>query len=205
MIQLLTGVVAFLSGASHNENYLLTQPALPIEKISFLEAHQAEITDMYQSKLAIGTWKELGKGVSKKVFEHPDLPGMVIKIPVSIAGHRGMTGEDDLRIHHSSLSQIRSIADQYDRIHLPESYLYHTESGLILVEEKISFADYAYIPDGIEKVEAMNQFNAFTEAVNLCDINPEENHNAGIMTNTMPPTIGIIDVDCRQEYRLELF
>lgn len=206
MIKTLIVLTGALFYSFYNTKLPIKSPPLPADKLAFLKAHQDEIAGIYQSKNCLGNWTFVGTGRSKKVFEHPDLPGLVVKFPKNLIGFRGTFGEDDLRIHHASLTQFRSVAAQFDRIYLPESYLYQTNQGVIVVEEKILFDNFTSITDGPDKTKTMNQFNDFIKAVNLCDLYPEENQNAGIMYHTSPPKVAIIDADCRMEIgKFELF
>ncbi len=175
------------------------QDTLSADQIAFLEAHKAEIEQMVQEKEPSGNWTELGTGASKKAFVHPDFPGMLIKMPVSEVGFRGTTGEDDLRIDYANLKQIRSIAAAFDRIVLPESHLYSTSKGLMIVEQRFHFADFFTVSDSPDKKEAMNQFYAFEKAADLCDLHPKYEHNAGIIFPTTPAKIGVIDFDCKHD------
>jgi hypothetical protein len=171
---------------------------LSADQIAFLEANEEEIEDMHKYGGPSGNWDELGKGVSKKAYVHPDFPGMLIKIPRCRVGIRGSTGEDDLRIHHRNLEQIRPIAAAFDRIVLPESHLYTTMSGkLMIVEQKLNLVRLNDVSWGPDRTEAEDQFNAFEEASGLCDLNLRFNPNAGMIPDTFPQKIGIIDFDCR--------
>ncbi|HSX10985.1 MAG TPA: hypothetical protein VLF94_04645 [Chlamydiales bacterium] len=162
------------------------------EHLAFLSAHKEEIEEMYENKRSRGSWERLGWGISKTAYTHPELPGMLIKIPNGKRGFRAESGEDDLKIHYANLQEIRGIARPFDRIVLPSSHLFPTDRGLILVEQKFDFRDSLSIDD-----EAMSQFTEFRRAADLCDIVPEEGHNAGLLDNTTPDKIGIIDFDCR--------
>jgi len=170
--------------------------SVPENLINFLENHIVDIEQMYESKAPLGYWKKLGKGISKIAFTHPDLPGRLIKIPASKYVHRGWTGDDDLRIHHANLQKIRSRAALFDRIVLPESYLYPTSKGLIIVEQKLDLLPYEEVPNGPEKTEAMKQFYKFKEVANLCDLNPKSNLNAGIVSSLSHIKVGVFDFDC---------
>ena len=170
--------------------------SLPNYLINFLENHIVDIEQMYESKAPSGYWEKLGAGVSKMAFIHPDLPGRLIKIPASKYVQRGWTGDDDIRIHHANLQKIRSGAAQFDRIVLPESYLYPTSKGLIIVEQKLDLLPYEDVPDGPEKEEAMKQFYEFRESANLCDLNPKSKLNAGIISSLSHIKVGVYDFDC---------
>jgi hypothetical protein len=175
----------------------IPKDTLSEDQIAFLEAHKAEIEELYQFKTPSGTWALLGKGASKKAFAHPDLPGMLIKIPNG--GYRTKNDEDDLRLDYTNLEQIRSIAAPFDRIALPESHLYTTPKRIMIVEQRFDLVDYKTVPDCSDKQEAMKQFHAFIAAAELCDIDPTGNHNAGIISQTTPLKIGIFDFDCKNQ------
>ena len=50
-----------------------------------------------------------------------------------------------------------------------------------------------------DQQETKEQFDDFVQAVGLCDMHPKILHNAGILTGTTPPRMGIIDFDCRKK------
>ena len=70
----------------------------------------------------------------------------------------------------------------------------------MIVEQKLDLVGYYEVPWGSawgsDGIEAMNQFEAFEKASGLCDLIPETNHNAGMIPDTFPQKIGIIDFDC---------
>ncbi len=152
---------------------------------------------MYQDKRPSGNWTTLGEGVSKRTFIHPDLPGMLIKIPRKEWGFREKTGEEDLILHYTNLEQIRRIAASFDRIALPESNLYKTSKGLMVVEQQFDLVNYCSVTNGPDKQEMMLQFYVFAEAADLCDLDPTSTKNAGILSQTGHLKMGIFDVDCR--------
>lgn len=181
-----------------NEVSTATVSPLSGDKLNFFYKNRFEIMDIYKSKNPWGKWKKLGSGMAKIVLEHPDLPGMVIKIPKEkgFIKHTRKTCDDFLRAHHINLERARTISAQFDRIYLPESHLFQMgTAGLMIVEEKISFAGQWPIPDSSDKVEAMNQFEAFQRATGLCDT--RWNENLDMIDQMSPLTVGIIDFDCQ--------
>ncbi|MBA3815995.1 MAG: hypothetical protein H0X29_05665 [Parachlamydiaceae bacterium] len=222
MIKLLVGFTGLLLGIGTNDKCILNHSVLPQQfskkkssfpkkpneasHSAFLNFHQMEITEIQskislrERKINVGQWSRIGKGMIKTVFEHPGLPGMVIKFG---KGPRS-SERDNLRIHHENLLQIRDIAASFDRIHLPESYFYNASNTTVIIEEKIEFAKYYSVPDGPDKRITMAQYLKFVEASNLCDLLPKINHNAGIIANIYPPKIGIIDADCIGENKINV-
>lgn len=154
-----------------------------------IDSHKAEIEEMYKTHEEVGRWKKLGNGISKTVFIHEECPGWVIKISNS--------NPKNLRIHHKNLEDIRGIASKFDRISLPESHLYPIENSMVLVEEMFNLEPYN---ENADQQETIKQFNDFVKAAGLCDmrINTRYVHNAGILTGSSPPRMGIIDFDCRR-------
>lgn len=198
LCKLLLSLGGIASAGYYVYSTCIHKDSLSADQIAFLEAHGAELEQIYENKIALGKWMKLGKGVSKTAFTHPDLPGMLIKIPNNDLGFRGKTGEDDLRMHYANFEKIRSIADSFDRIVLPQSHLYQTSKGLMIVEQRLDFAQLYTVSNGPEKQKAMDQFYAFRAAANLCDLDPEVNRNSGIVLSPAPLKIGIIDFDCRR-------
>lgn len=178
------------------KNEAFITKTLSVDQLAFLETQDLEIAKMYELKTASGNWRNVGQGVSKIAFENQDLPGMIIKMPKYRYGSRSLWGEYDLKLHHANIEKIRCTATRFNRIVLPESHLYSTPKGLIVVEQKIDFESYSNVSDGPDKQAAMDQFFAFRKAECLCDLNPKLKHNAGFISQTIPPKIGIIDLDC---------
>ncbi len=152
-----------------------------------MESHYGELEEMYKTDKEVGRWKMLGFGISKTAFTHEKCPGWVIKIAKF---------HENVRIHHKNLEDIRGIASKFDRISLPKSHLYQTANGVVLVEELFNLEPYK---GNADQQEAKKQFDDFVQAADLCDveINTYYGRNAGILTGTKPPRIGIIDFDCR--------
>lgn len=189
-----------IAGAGYYVYSSYQQQPLPSDLMAFLETHKTEIEGLYEDELS-GKWSEFGRGASKKTFAHPDLSGMLIKIPSRANGYRTLTGDGDLRMHHANLEEIRSIASQFDRIALPESHLYSTSKGLAIVEQKMDLFKTTGVD---EEKEALDQFYAFKQAAHMCDLAPEMAHNAGLIQQTNPPKIGIIDFDCRSDEQYQI-
>ncbi len=165
-------------------------------QLAFLKVHEAELEEMYETKMPVGKWEHLGTGVSKIAFTHEDFPEILIKIPKGNVGFRGFSGEDDLKIHYANLVELKKLATSFDRIALPKSTLYKTSKGSILVEQKFRMSEYVTVPNDADKQDAISQFNKFILKSNLCDIWLYNNHNGGILADKTPITIGIIDFDC---------
>ncbi len=168
------------------------------EKLAFLKEHEAEIELMYNTKMPFGKWEHLGTGASKIAFTHEDFPDLLIKIPKGVFGFRGFSGEDDLKIHYANLVDLKKMATSFDRIALPEATLYETSKGSILVEQKFRMVAFHEVQLQHGALEAILQFNKFRSKARLCDVEVEENHNAGVLADKTPITIGIIDFDCRR-------
>jgi len=199
LCKILLGIGGIASAGYYVYSKCIHQNTLSADQIAFLDVNKAEIDQMYEYGMPSGNWKELGEGITKNAYEHPDFPGMLIKIPRHPVDIRGPTSEDDLRIHHRNLEQLRPIAAAFDRIVLPESYLYSTTSGkLIIVEQKLNLVRLNDVSWGPDRTEAENQFYAFEKASRLCDLDPEITHNSGMIPGTTPQKIGVIDFDCRK-------
>lgn len=185
------GVVVSTAYYIYTEYFIKT---LSSSQIAFLNRHKEEIEKIYESKKVSGKWQELGSGVSKIAFTHPEFPGMLIKIPGKW-DFGSFIGEDNLLIHNNNLESLRGLAARFDRIVLPESYLFSTSKGLLLVEEKFIFEDFDNVPEGSEKQELLAQFKAFENRSNLLDIDLSNNANCGIIFKSNPLKVGIIDFD----------
>lgn len=182
------------------ESLLSEEDALSKDQITFLRAHKEEIEEMYARKTPVGNWSCLGQGRSKLAVVHHDFPGMLIKIPANVQGHRKNRGEDDLLLNHMHLKEVLPIAALFDRIAIPKSHLYKvSKDGLMIVEQRFNLADLTAVPNSPGKQKAIEQFNAFQKATHLDDLDPYSGHNAGIiLPKTDPLKIGIIDFDCKE-------
>ena len=190
------GVIGIASIAFYVYNSFPATKSIFFEPdLSFMESHKEEIQELYKTNLEVGRWRKLGNGISKIAFTHEEYPGWVVKVPQQ-SNYNVWDKENVIRIHHENLEDIREIASQFDRISLPESYLYPTENGVVLVEEMFNLESCNI---NIDQQKTIMQFEHFVEVARLCDINPYNKHNAGILVNTTPPKIGIIDFDCRQK------
>lgn len=172
---------------------LLTQepekkiPTKEEDVFPFLESHKKEIEKIYKNPLNIvGKWEKLGNGISKTAFTHEECPGWVFKVP----HFQHLTS---ITIDHNNLEVFRATASNFDRISLPKSHLYPIENGAILVQEMFNLSKYQ---GNLDQLEAKKQFDDFVYATGLCDMNPYEPHNAGILTGSTPNKMGIIDFDC---------
>lgn len=176
----------------------LGSQTLSADQVAFLESHKSEIEQMYQSHKAAGNWTELGKGVSKQAFTHPELPDLIIKIPGDqTVGPLTFGGDWNLQQHHANLEQLKPLAAEFDRVVLPTSHLYPTSQGLLVVEQKLNLNNMPSNPTDADMQATIRQFEAFHSQASLCDLHPYSGHNAGILSQTNPPLVGIIDVDCR--------
>ncbi|EKE07865.1 MAG: hypothetical protein ACD_17C00491G0001 [uncultured bacterium] len=178
-------------------------PALPIahksdlskEQMAFLKAHHAEIDQMYDKKAPCGKWRQQGRGLSKIALEHPEFPGMLVKIPASDCGYRT---DDDLKLDSENRLAIESIARKYGNITLPQYTLWKTQQGPIIITEKLTLVAASDVPDSTEKQNVIEQFNQFQFESRLCDLDLEGPHNAGFLAD-QPLQIGVIDYDCRHK------
>lgn len=187
----IAGIAGSALYAYHSYIFFSTKP-LPSEHqlFPFLESHKSEIEEMYQTRRQVGQWEKLGQGMSKLTFTHIDSPEWVIKVPAQ-------GNNENIMKHHLNLEYSRSFADKFDRIILPESYLYSTAKGDVLVEEILEIQPYLFKQD---QREAFVQLNELLKITGLCDIAPAMAHNAGIVVGTIPPKMGIIDFDCISPY-----
>lgn len=170
------------------------------DQIAFLEGHKNEIEEMYTSHKSVGNWTKLGSGVSKQAFAHPEIPDLIIKVPGSDGlGTWNLGGEWNMRQHHANMEELKPLAASFDRVVLPTSHLYQTSQGVMIVEQKFNIRGIPYETTDADMQRTMAQFDAFQEQASLCDLNPYVGHNAGILSTTQPPVIGVIDVDCRYQ------
>ena len=178
----------------------LNESKLTAKQTEFLEAHKSEIETMYANPLTReGSWTQLGAGASKRALEHPDFPRMIVKIPPMDYGWRGVRGEDDLIINYENYKKIKELSQSYDRIVIPESHLFQTAKGVIIVEEKIENRSYHDYEKTDDYAATRAQFDQFLRKADLCDIALESDHNAGIVADVSPPKISIFDFDCRND------
>lgn len=158
--------------------------------MSFAKLHKEEIETLYETKREVGRWKKLGNGNSKIAFTHEDFPGWLIKIPSRYP--------NKLLMHHKNLEDLKGISSKFDRISLPESYLFRTAKGEVIVEEMFNLKRIPQFTNDDQK-EAELQFMDFKRTTGLCDLDPKRGHNAGIIAGSKPTKIGIIDFDCRND------
>ena len=175
----------------------LRESKLSDKQTKFLEAHKSEIEAMYANPHKIkGDWIELGDGKSKRALEHPEMPGMVVKIPRFTFGNRRETGEEDLILNYENYKKARWMSEAYERIVIPESHLFQTSKGIITVEQKVNVVDYDSVEPSEEKDTTYFQCEQFVYKSGLCDIYIQSNTNAGFVPNTFPPKAAIFDFDC---------
>jgi len=190
-----TAAYYFFSHTGIHKKFLsLDSTPLSANEMDFLQAHREEIEWMYKYREVTGNWSELGSGKSKITFEHPELPGKIIKIPRNNWGYREGTGagEDDLKLDHVNLENLRSFAATFDRIALPQSHLFPTAKGLAQIQEKFNFVQWNSVPSDTAKEETLKQFEEFATAAGLCDTG----HNGRFLSQTSPPILGLYDFDC---------
>ncbi len=172
--------------------------SLSHDQVAFLETHKTEIETMYGTgQITSGKWEKLGNGISKIAVQHPELPGMIIKIPIRETGFRTTTTDGDLLLHYENLKQAQQIATSFNRIAIPNSYLFQTSKGKILVEQKLEFLNsYAWKTDPhISKT--IGQYCAFIKESQLCDVGLYRHHNARLVAHSTTPKVAIFDFDCK--------
>lgn len=173
----------------------ITESSHPFEK--FFEDYQDEIEQL-QDGMKVGQWKELGSGVSKTTFVHPELTRYVIKIQKQSAVH-WKYNDNNLRAHHRNLGNAKKIIEEggYKHIVIPESYLIETKRGLIIVERRLDLVKGSAIPETSLKEAAINELVKFIVENGVCDLDHKANHNAEFLKNSEEdPKIGIYDLDC---------
>lgn len=165
--------------------------ALSMEKCqSFVQSHQDEINQIYETKAGIGDWKRTDSGRSKIAFTHPELPQAIIKIPT----YSPFRSADDLKLHFDNIQHGRNIIEEnrYEYISIPDTYLIPSDKGTILCETKFEFKDS---PTYLCEYMATDEFDDFIKKSRFCDIILGMNHNAQFLKG--PCNIGVYDLDCR--------
>lgn len=195
--KLLTAIGGIAAAGFYFYHAGINPSTLAPEELAFVESHKSELEYMYDHKEAVGNWELFGKGASKTVFTHPDLPEMLVKIPNSQKGFWGITGDDDLRRHYNALEEIKPITEKFNLIVLPQSHLIEMNQGVLLVEQKLHTVNYDSIPQNAEWLAAVNQFTEFVDAAGICDAHLRDDHNAGFIADaTNGLRIGVFDADC---------
>lgn len=170
--------------------------ALPQELDAFIKQHEGEISEMYNKRIP-GKWKELGAGVSKSAYMHPDTE-FIFKIPhgKSFWGH----GDSDVTVHFKNLKKAEILVQKngWDHIRTPEAYHIQTPDGPMVVERKFNLlhSSFIFYQDNEIADTSLHQFNMFMDEGGYCDINLLSDHNAGFLQGT-DGDIGIYDYDCK--------
>ncbi len=176
---------------------LFGEPSLPSSWEKFLSNNAADIEQLYTTQTPVGKFKELGQGISKKAFTHPELPDAIVKISYrdSSAWQHGVT---DGEFHVQKLQSLRAnlVRDGYRQVALPNSFLVRTQSGgPVVIEEKVALAPARYISTTRSEKAAFAEFDDFTRRYRIGDLIPIWNHNSGFVEGKKD-TIVIFDVDC---------
>jgi hypothetical protein len=169
---------------------------------AFLNDHIEEIEKMYRDKSQIGDWSFLGNGISKIAFTHPDLPGVLIKIPRKAHSVWGYA-KSDIEANFEKLKKAKLLVQEnnYKHIVIPQSELFETKEGPVALEEKFETVSYHSVADDPEKAIAEMELNDFLVNGKYCDIKIQWNHNCGFLKNKKPLQIGVFDLDCKREWR----
>lgn len=173
------------------------EPSLPSSWEKFLSNNAADIEQLYTTKRAAGNFKQLGEGISKKVFTHPELPDAIVKISYrqSSFWNHGIT---DGEFHVQKLQSLRAnlVRDGYRQVALPNSFLVRTQSGgPVVIEEKVDLSPSRFIFTTQSEKTAIAEFDDFTRRYQIGDLTPDRNHNSGFLRDKKD-TIVIFDVDC---------
>ena len=191
------------SECSNKEIISFTMPEMPQNLRNFLDDHHREIEELQKSPPnIIGKWKLLGSGVSKKAFFHPDCD-YLIKVPHLPNGSfwsspRALFAGNDADKHHRNLVKAHELVltHSLEKLHIPNSYLYHTLQGSLVIEQKLHTISYKQIPNSLAKRRAEDQLRQLLNLGQFCDINVSKDHNAEFLSNNLNPKIGIYDFDC---------
>jgi hypothetical protein len=196
-----TGVASAWYYAFGSRINQFNQPPLSADQIAFLENHKAEIESMYDTKTPADNWQKLGSGVSKIALVHPDLPEMLVKIPIcKFNGFHTSTHDGDLLLHHENLREAQFVVSDsgFDQIAIPHSYLFLTSRGNALVEQRLDLIPGYSVVDSPDKYKAETQFSQLVQKIGLVDLHPDAGHNAGYIAQKTPLQLGIIDFDFKR-------
>lgn len=169
---------------------------IPQHLTRFIKEHETEIERLHKESYQIGDWKLLGLGKGKKVFIHPDVPEFLFKVPresTRLIGDR--TSEENVRFHYANLKEIQQIAARFDRVVVPQAFLFETSQGPLVMEERFCLGAQTIFP--YEKDEAIGHAEKLIELAGLCDIDPSTNRNSRMLWNVFPSKIALFDFDCR--------
>ena len=174
-----------------NETQCAVKPIYAPATDRFLFTHADELFSKQPSP-----WACLGSGTSKMTFEHIGLPGLVIKKSARRgSGFRGETPQSDLIIDFFNLQRIQAIAKQFSRIVVPDTRLYTTPRGeLLIIQESLEAlsASWPDDPDNEARREAWQEAWAFLKETKLCDVRLEYGHNA----HNLGGHFAFYDADC---------
>lgn len=184
--------------AQHAQLNLKNNPIQPLgsmlssKQAAFINIHGDEIEKLSNPDGIVGKWKELGKGVTKIVYEHPELEGMVVKVP------RENSDLPFLQSHFFNLQMTRRLSSflNFTQIVIPRCDLFERPGGLYLVEEKFTLTPFDSIPQSETKSKAVKQLDQFLKYFGFRDITLTTQHNAGFLAGTeRNPMIAIFDLD----------
>lgn len=158
---------------------------------SFIQSHQDELNQIYETKSASGNWTQLGVGRSKLAFVHPELPHGIIKIPTE----KQFRTDDDLKLQFDNIQYAKNIVvdNKYQHILIPDSHLVPFKTRHILCETKFEFDPY---PSFDSSREGWGELSDFLQKGRFCDINLWLWHNAAFLNGGSD--IGVFDFDCRR-------
>lgn len=176
---------------------------LNADETAFLSQHNHEIEQMYQTGSSTGEWLQLGEGADKRAYTHPDFPSKLLKIPkriVSIWGEKNAAMQ-----HYEHLEAIRASVKRSDfpNIVIPSAHVLQSTHGPYLVEQKF---DVVSVFEGAsllrDNPKVYQEYERFIELNQICDINPYNVHNAGVLSRTesMVPSVAIFDFDCKGKH-----
>jgi hypothetical protein len=157
----------------------------------FVESHQNELNQIYETKSASGNWTRIAGGKSKVAFIHPELPHGIIKVSTG----SGRT-DDDLKLQFDNVQYAKNIVaeNKYKHIIIPDSYLIPFKNDNVLCETKFEFDPY---PSFDSSRDAWVELNDFLEKSGFCDIFIWLWSNAAFLKGGRD--IGVYDFDCKWE------
>lgn len=210
--ELLLGVTGMLFSGAYAYSELSSlfdsksDSKIPPQLESFLKDHESEIAEIYKTKEETGKWRELGQGVSKKVFTHPDTE-YIIKIPLLDKSFWGPYLESDNVIHYWQLQKaanlIKEGAEDYSQLTVPKAFLIQRPEGPLVIEKRLHMKSFYNVSESSAKDIAVRQLYSFLEGNGYCDINVKRNHNAQILSGSEhKPVIGLYDLDCNENLGL---
>jgi hypothetical protein len=176
---------------------LFGEPPLPASWEKFLSNNAADIEQLYTTQTATGNFKQLGEGVSKKAFTHPELPDAIVKISYRQSSHwnHGVT-DGEFHVQKSQSLRANLVRDGYRQVALPNSFLVRTQSGgPVVIEEKVDLSPARHIFTTQSEKTAIAEFDDFTRRYQIGDLEPEWNHNSGFLRDKKD-TIVVFDLDC---------